>query len=172
MVWDTSWYESIVIPTCCPRLVSAGPRPRYSLKPLLVLRWYNSSCFSYRCNIYTSVECPEARAWAVVFCRGPGGFYGTISPALCREGSQTQHLPQLRVPESVCDDVGISSLSLRWSLLGMCQYSCITSTTNACNSFTKIKSGLYNSLLSSLICASWNTVQSCFFASFDNVSHI
>lgn len=51
-------------------------------------------------------------------------------------------------------------------------YHTVTSTMNAWISFTKIKSGLCNSLLSFLICGSWNSVQSCFFASFDNISHM
>lgn len=69
------------------------------------------------------------------------GFCGTISPVLCREGSQIQPLPQLWVPECVRDDVGISSLFLMVASsedVSVHFYHTVTSTTNACISFTKL----------------------------------
>lgn len=102
------------------------------------------------------------------------GFCGTISPALCKEGSKMWCLPQLWVPGCVCDDVGISSLFLLWPLL--CQ--CIGITWSHPPQITEFPSrkvcitGLYNSLLSFLLCGSWNSVQSCFSPSFDNTSYM
>lgn len=187
MVWWVHCHpydESIVIPMCCPHLESAGlwlPSTtgiHWNFIGAKVMQLHMLYTQTHTHNICRSAECSEARGCAVFSCfdlewpKAFRSFCDTISPALRREHSQIWCLPQVWVPGCVCDDVGICSLFLLWPLLRMCQYTCITSTLNAWISFAKIKSGLYNSLLSSLVCGSWNTVQSCFFASFDNISHM